>query len=108
MCVYVCVCVCVCVRVYVYLLKIALRKTFPKSMCNGIFFVKFYVLKSLFILIGGQLLYSTVMAFGIHQHELALDMHVSSHPEPPSHGKGVHQGCILSPCLFNLYAEYIM
>ena len=23
-------------------------------------------------------------------------------------GKGVHQACILSPCLFNLYAEYIM
>ena len=23
-------------------------------------------------------------------------------------GKGVHQTCILSPCLFNLYAEYIM
>ena len=23
-------------------------------------------------------------------------------------GKGVHQGCILSPCLFNFYPEYIM
>ena len=23
-------------------------------------------------------------------------------------GKGVHQGCIVSPCLFNLYAEYII
>ena len=23
-------------------------------------------------------------------------------------GKRVHQGCMLSPCLFNLYAEYIM
>ena len=23
-------------------------------------------------------------------------------------GKGIHQGCIFSPCLFNLHAEYIM
>ena len=23
-------------------------------------------------------------------------------------GKGTHEGCILSPCLFNFYAEYIM
>ena len=25
-----------------------------------------------------------------------------------SEAKGVHQGCILSPCLFNLHAEYVM
>ena len=23
-------------------------------------------------------------------------------------GKGIHQGCVLSPCLFNFHAEYIM
>ena len=28
--------------------------------------------------------------------------------EHGKHAKRVHQGCILSPCLFNLHAEYIM
>ena len=31
-----------------------------------------------------------------------------SYEGSPEIGKGVHQSCILSPCLFNLYAEYIM
>ena len=35
----------------------------------------------------------------IRKQQLELDMEI---------GKGVHQGCILSPCLFNFYAEYIM
>ena len=34
----------------------------------------------------------------VRKQQLELDME----------GKGVHQGCIFSPCLFNLYAEYIM
>ena len=37
----------------------------------------------------------------VRKQQLELDM------EQPKIGKGVCQGCILSPCLFNLYAEYI-
>ena len=37
------------------------------------------------------------------QLELAMEQQTGS-----KSGKGVHQGCILSPCLFNFYAEYIM
>ena len=38
----------------------------------------------------------------------ARAMQISVTPHWFQTGKGEHQGCILSPCLFNLYAEYIM
>jgi len=40
----------------------------------------------------------------VRKQQLELDMNNRLVPNR----KGVHQGCILSPCLFNLYAEYIM
>ena len=40
----------------------------------------------------------------VRKHQLELDME----QQTVQIGKGVHQGCILSPCLFNSYAECIM
>ena len=44
-----------------------------------------YFLINLYILLGGQLLYNIVVVFAIHQHESAMGVHVSHHPEPRSH-----------------------
>ena len=38
----------------------------------------------------------------VRKQQLELDM------EQQTGSKGVHQGCVLSPCLFNFYAEHIM
>ena len=40
----------------------------------------------------------------VRKQQLELDMEQTG----SKLGKGVRQGCILSSCLFNLYAEYIM
>ena len=37
-----------------------------------------------------------------------MEQWIGSKSEPVHLGKGICQGCILSPCLFNVYAEYIM
>ena len=42
----------------------------------------------------------------VRKQQLELDMEQETGNKRL--GKGVRQGCILSPCLFNLHAEYIM
>ena len=39
---------------------------------------------------------------------MKLQLELDMEQQTGSIGKGVRQGCILSPCLFNFYAEYIM
>ena len=41
----------------------------------------------------------------VRKQKLELDMKQQTGSKEK---KGVHQGCILSPCLFNLYTQYIM
>ena len=44
----------------------------------------------------------------VRKQQLELDMELDLEQTGSKSGKEYVQGCILSPCLFNLYAEYIM
>ena len=50
----------------------------------------------------------TILKKGKQHKCLPTDEQINKMSDLVPIGKGVHQGCILSPCLFNLYAEYIM
>ena len=61
-------------------------------------------------------LWKILKEMGIPDHLTCLLRNLYADQEATGHGttdwfqiwKGVHQGCILSPCLFNLYEEYIL
>ena len=51
---------------------------------------------------------STVLTVNLHAGQKAIVRTGHGTTDWFQIGKGVDQGCILSPCLFNLYTEYIM
>ena len=50
----------------------------------------------------------TILKKGKQHKCLPIDKQINKMSDWFQIGKGVRQGCILSPCLFNLYAGYIM
>ena len=67
---------------------------------------EFVKTECLSVILGGDVKLPSKL--GIHIHILATVRTGYGTTDWFQIGKGVRQGCILSPCLFNLYAEYIM
>ena len=55
------------------------------------------------ILIDGNIIFQNTL-----RNTLPASREICMQVKKQQIGKGIHQGCILSPCLFNLYAQYIM
>ena len=86
---------------------------------NTLFYFCFIDYTRAFDCVGHNKLWKILQEMGIPDHLTCLLRNLYASQEATvtaGHGttdwfqirKGVHQGCILSPCLFNLYAEYIM
>ena len=77
-----------------------------RVLIDFIFFLSFsFFLNCLLFLIGGKLLYNIVVVFAIHWHESDMGVHVSHHPEPPSHfpPHAIPLGCPRVPALGVLF-----
>ena len=93
----------------------------PGSSIHGIFQAKYWsrvLLSSPFDFMDHNKLWKILKEMGILDHLTCLLRNLYAGQEATVRtrhgtdwfqiGKGVHQGCILSPCLFNLHTEYIM
>ena len=81
--------------------KYSAQKCFKRSLSNNLVNETSLILLVLFF--ESYVIYDLSTLSKIHKYRclLYLNMYYQI-------GKGVHQGCIMSPCLFNLYAKYIM
>ena len=80
--------------------KYSAQKCFKSSLSNNLVNETSLILLVLFF--ESYVIYDLSTSSKIHKYSglLYLNMYYEI-------GKGVHQGCIMSPCLFNFYAEYI-
>ena len=116
----VCVCVCVCGQLYMYIqvyLSLSMFRLQRMGFCVLILLLLYWLHQSLCV--DHNKLWKILKVMGIPDHLTSLLRNLYAGEEATVRtghgttdwfqiGKGVCQGCMLSPCLFNLYMEYIM